>query len=133
MDPKIARLKFDIPLKLIRGMPNLEADSTVHQRNMSEIKKVTGSGRDWSCFSNSGCISSVAAQRSGKREIEGRVSVDSTPTGRPGTLWGKERLMMEMESVSESERNWVMKGRLAAVVKRVTERWGKRRRRRWMR
>lgn len=75
----------------------------------------------------------MAAQRSGKREIEGRVSVDSTPAGRPGTFWGKERLMMEMESVSESRRNWEMKGRLAAVVKRVTERWGKRRRRRWMR
>lgn len=51
-----------MPLKLIRGMPNLEADSRVHQKNMSEIKKVTGTGSDWRRFSNSGCISSVATQ-----------------------------------------------------------------------
>lgn len=63
-------------------MPNFEAESRVHQRNMSEIKKVTGR-RDWRISSNWGCISFVAVQNSGRREIDGRDSVDSTLAGRP--------------------------------------------------
>lgn len=50
-------------------------------------------------------------------ELNGILSVLSTPEGMPGMLSGNGRSITE---AAVSERVWTMKGRLAGVVKTVT-------------
>lgn len=59
----------------------------------------------------------MAKRKEWRREMEGSLSVLSTPSGMPGTSSGKGRSTMEA-LVSKSE--WAMKGLLDGVVKTVT-------------
>lgn len=73
----------------------------------------------------------VAVAKEKKRDMEGNLSVLSTPDGTPGTFSGKGRSTME---AAVSERELAMKGRLAGVVKTVTARRRRRRKRaKWRR
>lgn len=85
-------------------------------------------GRVLNAFSKSGFISFVEVANGTKRDMEGSLSVLSTPAGTCLMFSGNGRDMME--AVVE-ERELEMKGRLAGVVKIVTV--ALRRRRRWAR
>lgn len=78
-------------------MPSLSAESCVHIRNPSEIMQVTG-GRFRMTSSNLGWSFSVASTKLMKEDIDGSLSVTSTPGGTPTMLSGKGISMMEMES-----------------------------------
>nr|GEY35510.1 oxoglutarate/iron-dependent dioxygenase [Tanacetum cinerariifolium] len=77
-------------------------DSSVQSKKPSVTIKVTGVFNDWTAFSKSGCMSFVEDPKGKKRDIEGSLSMLSTPGGTPGMFFGKGSEMMEVD-VSKSE------------------------------
>jgi len=102
------------------------AESKVHHKKPSDTMKFTR-GRVSIAFSKSGCMSLVERANGAKRDMEGSLSVLSTPAGIWGTFCGKGRSMIK---AVVSERELAMKLWFPEVVNTVTMKFGRRRSRR---
>lgn len=116
--------KADMPWKTMRGRRKRRQMGRVQPRKKSEMRQRGGVGekrrrrRRWR---KGPCREVVAPRKVGKREREGRESVDSIPGGRSGWL-GKGRRWSRTfaAAAADEERWWRKKGTFAGVVMRVT-------------
>lgn len=108
-----------MPKKASLGISNLAAESSVHHMNPSETMNVA-CGRFLSVSSKRGWRDLVARVKGTYNDMEGSLSVLSTPGGIPAMFSGKGREIILMDDVT-SERKFEMKGLFCGVVKMVMD------------